>query len=238
MPPTHGGPVRGVVFDLDGTLVDNMELHERAFAAFGERHRLPALDAETELRLRGTRNTDIFPALFRRELTRDEVRAYSVEKEALYRELSKGGLVALAGLDRLLLRLEAQDIPAVIATSGPAENVEHTLREIGLTSRLTSVVRGDMVARGKPHPDIFLAAAARIGVPPGTCLAFEDTPAGVQGAQAAGMTTVAITTSLGPEVFAAAGLHTEFMARDFDEFLSGPGARLLGPLPGDAEVSR
>jgi HAD superfamily hydrolase (TIGR01509 family) len=238
MPLPHGRPARGVVFDLDGTLVDNMELHERAFAVFGERHRLPALDPDTEVRLRGTRNTDIFPALFRRELNKDEIRTYSDEKEALYRELSKGRLVALAGLDRLLRRLESQGIPVVIATSGPALNVEHTLREIGLASRLPSVVRGDQVPRGKPHPDIFLAAAARIGVDPGSCLAFEDTPAGVQGAQAAGMTTVAITTRIAADVFAAAGLHPEVMAGDFDEFLSGPGERLLGPMPGGTEVSK
>jgi HAD superfamily hydrolase (TIGR01509 family) len=238
MPLASGGPVRGVVFDLDGTLVDNMALHERAFAVFGERHRLPALDPDTEVRLRGTRNTDIFPALFRRELNRDEIRAYSDEKEALYRELSKGRLVALAGLDRLLRRLEAQQIPVAVATSGPAANVEHTLREIGLTSSLTSVVRGDQVARGKPHPDIFLAAAARIGADPRACLAFEDTPSGVRGAQAAGMTTVAITTCLGPEVFTAAGLHPEVLARDYDEFLSGPGEQLLGPMPDDTEGSR
>ena len=238
MPLASGGPVRGVVFDLDGTLVDNMALHERAFAVFGERHRLPALDPDTEVRLRGTRNTDIFPALFRRELTKDEIRTYSDEKEALYRELSKGCLVALAGLDRLLRRLEAQKIPVAVATSGPAANVEHTLREIGLTSSLTSIVRGDQVARGKPHPDIFLAAAARIGADPRGCLAFEDTPSGVRGAQAAGMTTVAITTCLAPEAFTAAGLHPEVLARDYDEFLSGPGERLLGPLPGGTEVAR
>ena len=238
MPLPHGGRVHGVVFDLDGTLVDNMELHERAFAVFGERHRLPALDPDTEVRLRGTRNTDIFPVLFSRALTRDEIRAYSDEKEGLYRERSKGRLVALAGLDRLLRRLEAAGIPAVVATSGPAENVEHTLREIGLAARLQLVVRADQVPRGKPHPDIFLAAAARIGIDPRSCLAFEDTPAGVMGAQAAGMTTVAMTTRIAPEVFAAAGLHPEFMARDFDEFLSGPGERLLDPVPGGKEVSR
>jgi HAD superfamily hydrolase (TIGR01509 family) len=238
MPLANGGPVRGVVFDLDGTLVDNMEWHARAFTVFGERHGRPPLGADEEVRLRGRRDSDFFPAFFARELTRDEVRAYSDEKEALYRELSKGRLVALAGLDRLLHRLERQGIPAVVATSGPAENVEHTLREIGLASSLRSVVRGDQVPRGKPHPDIFLAAAARIGADPRSCLAFEDTPAGVEGAQAAGMTTVAITTRLAPEVFAAAGLHPEVTARDFDDFLSGPGEQWLGPMPGGTEVSR
>ena len=229
-------PVRGVVFDLDGTLVDNIPLHARAFAAFGERHGLRALDEEEDVRLRGQRNTEVFPVLFGRDLSRDEVRLYSDEKEALYRELSRGKLVALAGLDRLLSRLGTQGIPVAIATSGPAENVEHTLQEIGLSSRLRVVVRGDQVARGKPHPDIFLAAAARLGAEPRSCLAFEDTPAGVTAAQAAGMVTVAITTSVTPEAFAAARVQPEFLVRDFDAFLSGPGTRLLSGLPEADEI--
>jgi len=230
-------PVRAAIFDLDGTLVDNIPLHTRAFAVFGERHGLRALAEEEDVRTRGQRNTEVFPVLFGRELTRDEVRLYSDEKEALYRELSRGKLVPLTGLDRLLSRLEAQGIPVAIATSGPAENVEHTLQEIGLTSRLRVVVRGDQVARGKPHPDIFLAAAARLGADPRSCLAFEDTPAGVTAAQAAGMVTVALTTSVTPEAFTAARVQPEFLARDFDAFLSGPGARLPDILPEADEVS-
>ena len=66
---------------------------------------------------------------------------------------------------------------------------------------------------------------------PGSCLAFEDTPAGVTAAQAAGMVTVAITTSVTPEAFLAARVQPELLARDFDAFLSGPGARLLTVLP-------
>jgi HAD superfamily hydrolase (TIGR01509 family) len=216
--------IRGVVFDLDGTLVDNMALHTEAFAIFGRRHDLPPFDAELRARLDGKRNADIFPVLCGRALTAEELRAYADEKEGCYRELSRGRLKALSGLDRLLALLEARGIPCAVATSGPAENVEHTLRETGLAQRLPVVVRGDEVARGKPYPDIFLAAAARIGAPPSECLAFEDSPAGVAAARAAGMVEVALTTSFSREQFIAAGVEPDHIVADFDAFLAGAGA--------------
>jgi beta-phosphoglucomutase len=216
--------VRGVVFDLDGTLVDNMTLHTEAFAIFGRRHELPPFDADLRARLDGKRNADIFPVLFGRALTAEELREYADEKEGCYRELSRGRLKALSGLDRLLALLDARGIPCAVATSGPAENVEHTLRETGLARRLSVVVRGDEVLRGKPHPDIFVAAAARIGVDPRDCLAFEDSPAGVAGARAAGMVEVALTTSFSREQFLAAGVEADRIVADFDAFLAGFGA--------------
>ena len=218
---------RGVVFDLDGTLVDNMALHAEAFAEFMARRGLPPLDEAQRARLDGRRNTDIFPDLLGRVLERAELVAVSHEKESLYRALSRGRLSPLAGLDRLLTTLAANGIPVAIATSGPADNVAHTLAELGLAERVTVIVRGDQVPRGKPHPDIFLAAAERIGVPPAECIAFEDSPMGVAAARAAGMACVAISTSFTPEAFVSAGVTPDHVLADFDEFLSGPFAELM-----------
>jgi beta-phosphoglucomutase len=217
---------RGVVFDLDGTLVDNMALHAEAFARFMTRRGLPPLDESQRSRLDGKRNTDIFPDLLGRELPREELRALSEEKESLYRELSRGRLAPLNGLGRLLEILAAHGIPVAVATSGPAENVRHTLAELGLAERITVVVRGDQVPRGKPHPDIFLAAAERIGVPPAECVAFEDAPSGVSSARAAGMVCVALTTSFSADAFRAAGVTPDHVVPDFEAFVS----RLLPEL--------
>jgi HAD superfamily hydrolase (TIGR01509 family) len=216
-------PPRGVVFDLDGTLVDNMALHAEAFAAFLARHGLPPLTAEMRARLDGQRNRDIFPILFGRALPEADLRRHASEKEGLYREASRGRLRPLAGLGPLLDRLARHGLPAALATSAPAENVAHTLRELGLADRLTAVVRSDEVPRGKPEPDVFLAAARLIGVDPAACLAFEDAPAGVRAARAAGMTCVGVTTSFSREAFAAHGAEPDFAVRDFEEFLEGPG---------------
>lgn len=213
---------RGAVFDLDGTLVDNMEIHAEAFAGFMARHGLPPMVEAQRARLDGKRNTDIFPELLGRPLPREELLAYSDEKEALYRELSRGRLAPLRGLGRLLDALAAAAVPVAVATSGPADNVRHTLAEIGLAERITAIVRGDQVPRGKPHPDIFLAAAERIAVPARECIAFEDAPSGVAAAQAAGMVCVALATSFEAEAFRAAGVTPDHVVPDFDAFLDGP----------------
>jgi HAD superfamily hydrolase (TIGR01509 family) len=228
---------RGAVFDLDGTLVDNMELHAEAFAGFMANHGLPPLDEAQRARLDGKRNTDIFPDLFGRALPREELLAYSDEKEALYRRLSRGRLAPLRGLGRLLDALARAGIPVAIATSGPADNVRHTLAEIGLAERITAIVRGDQVPRGKPHPDIFLAAAERIAVPAPECIAFEDAPSGVAAAQAAGMLCVAVATSFEEEAFRAAGVTPDHLVPDFEAFLEGP-LRDLFALGAGAEPGR
>ena len=98
-------------------------------------------------------------------------------------------------------------------------------------------MRGDEVPRGKPHPDIFLAAAARLGVPPGECVAFEDSPAGVAAARAAGMVCVALSTSFSAEAFRAAGSAPDHVIADFEAFLSGP-CRELMAVSAPAEPAR
>ena len=220
--------VRGVVFDLDGTLVDNMAIHTEAFARFLARRGLPALDEAQRARLDGKRNTDIFPILLGRPLEDQELRAVSDEKEALYRDLSHGRLRPLRGLSRLLAILRAGRIPVAVATSGPADNVRHTLEEAGLSTAIDVIVRGDQVARGKPFPDIFLAAAHQLGVPARLCLAFEDSPAGVASARAAGMCCVALTTSFSPAAFLGAEAFPDHLVPDFETFLSGPAVALIG----------
>jgi HAD superfamily hydrolase (TIGR01509 family) len=227
LPTTGSAPARGFIFDLDGTLVANMGLHEEAFAQFNDRHGLPRLTADMRARLDGKRNRDIFPIIFGRTLSPEDQTRYAGEKETIYRELSRGRLVPVAGLVRLLDLLDGHGLPAALATSAPIENVVHTLQELGLAERLTRIVRSDTMARGKPHPDVFLAAAQLIEVPPAECLAFEDAPAGVLAARAAGMRCVALTTSFPAGTFAAHGAAPDVEVPDFEAFLAGAGAWLL-----------
>jgi beta-phosphoglucomutase len=217
---------RGVVFDLDGTLVDNMPIHSEAFSIFATRHGLPPLTLEDRARLDGKRNRDIFPTLFGRPLEEDEFQAYAGEKEAIYRELSRGRLVPLRGLKHLLDALARRGIGVALATSAPGPNVQHSLDELGLPALGARVARSELVPHGKPHPDVFLAAAALLDVPPESCLAFEDAPIGIVAARAAGMACVALTTSFPRAALAAVEPPPHAVVADFEEYLAGPGAAL------------
>jgi len=212
-----------VVFDLDGTLVDNMSLHARAFEAFAEKHQLPPLTMDLRRRIDGKRNSEIFPMLFERDMDRDEILALEQEKEGAYRQLSRGRIAPVRGALTLLARLQARGLGVAVATSAPLDNVLHTMAETGLDQRLSIVARGDEVPRGKPFPDVFLLAAERLGVPPEQCLAFEDAPLGVAAAMAAGMSCIGLTTTFSTEQFAAQIPAPHQTYPDYEAFLTGAG---------------
>ena len=209
---------RAVIFDIDGTIVDNMHLHAEAFGVFAGRHGLPPLTPDDRARLDGRRNSEIFPILFKRDVAREEWLQYEEEKEGLYRELSRGRLARMPGLTELIQKLKDDGIAVALATSAPEPNVTHTLGELGLAASFPIIVRGDQVARGKPAPDVFLEAARQLSVPPAQCLVFEDAPMGVVAAQAAGMPVVALTTSFAAAHFAALHPPPDLVCGDFAGF--------------------
>lgn len=211
---------QAALFDLDGTLVDNTDFHARAFQTFRETHGLPPEGPDARARFGGRRNSEIFAELFGRELEFEELRRYEDEKESLYRELSRGGLIPLPGLLELLDRLDGLGIPCALATSAPAANVEHSLEELDLAGRFQAVVRGDEVARGKPHPDVFLEAARRLGADPERSLAFEDAPMGVAAVQAAGARCVALATTLSRRDLQALEPPPDLVVSDYRELLA------------------
>jgi len=154
----------------------------------------------------GQTNKDILEALFGRALPEAEWRPLSDRKETLYREIIRGRVPAMRGAAELVEALAADGARLAVGSSGPAENIELCLSEMGIRHCFRTVITGEHVTRGKPDPQVFVLAAEGLGLPPDRCVVVEDAVTGVEAAKRAGMAAVALTSGHPRESFPHAAL--------------------------------
>lgn len=186
--------VKGVVFDMDGTLVDNMNFHQQAWFDFLAGYDIHFTEAEFQEKNVGI-ITEIVPKFFNRKLSREEIIILGNEKEAVYRNLYKEHIKALSGLEDFLKALQEAKISIALATAADKGNIDFTLDALGIRKYFTAITGSEEVTFGKPHPDVYLKSAAKLQLSPGQCVAFEDTPSGIRSASAAGMEVVGLATT-------------------------------------------
>lgn len=187
--------IQAIIFDLDGLMVDSEPLAREAWRAFLARYG-HALDEETFDAMLGLRLMDssrLVKERFNLPLTVEQIAAGRSE---LFLASLTGNLRPMPGLVELVRAIDARGLRRAVATSSPGFYAPVALREIGMADGFVTIITGDMVARGKPAPDIYLAAAAALALPPRACLALEDSPNGVRAAKAAGMRCIAVPNEL------------------------------------------
>jgi len=184
-----------MVFDMDGVIVDSTRVHTEAWRAYLDRQGVGAVDIGP--RMLGKHNADIVRDFFGgAELSSEAVAAHGREKEKLYREMIGPKLQRLLvpGIREFLAR--HRDLPLAVASNAEPENVAFVLDNSGLRPCFHTVIDGHEVERPKPDPEIYLTAAARIGVSPADCLVFEDSHIGIAAAKAAGAKVVGVATTV------------------------------------------
>lgn len=198
---TSNRPARALIFDMDGTIVDNMRFHDDAWESWHVSNKLPFDRSTFAARTAGMAGNEIIASYFPQAAVA-ELDAMSDAKEALYREAYLPHVTATPGFLELIARADVAGVPMAVGTAAPPANIEVVLDTLGLRQRFATIVSPSQGFRGKPHPDMFLAAAKRMKVDPADCIVFEDAPLGVEAARRAGMRAVALLTMLGPEGFA------------------------------------
>ncbi|HXG09529.1 MAG TPA: beta-phosphoglucomutase family hydrolase [Gemmataceae bacterium] len=207
------GTDRAVIWDMDGTLVDTAELHFQAWSALAKELGRSFTRADFAATF-GWRNPEIIPKLWGSGFTPEQIAALGGRKEELYRAAAVAqGVELLPGARVLLEGLHRAGLKQAIGSSAPRANLDLILRLTHTTPFFAAVVSMEDTQRGKPDPEVFLAAAGKLAVPPRRCLVMEDAPAGVQAAKVGGMKCIAVN----------------FVGHHSEKALRGAGADLVVP---------
>ncbi|MES2733399.1 MAG: HAD family phosphatase [Bacteroidota bacterium] len=184
-----------VLFDMDGVIVDSNPYHKLAFQAFLKQYNISLTDDELKIHVYGRTNQEGMPFIFQRELSSEELLERANEKEAMFRDIYQTDIAPVNGLIPFLQRLRTHHIPTAVGTAAPTANLNFILDALDIRPYFDALLDSSYVTRGKPDPEIYLKAAAKLGVEPANCIVIEDSLAGVLAGLNAGMKVIGITTT-------------------------------------------
>jgi len=183
--------IRAVVFDLDGTMLNTEDIFEHAGKELMSRRGLEMTDAIRRSML-GRRPTEAFTALKSLTGLPDAIEDLMVETKQIFQVLAEDSLATMPGLFEVLSLTESSRLPRAVATSSPRAYMHWLLQKLNLLSHFQFALTAEDVTHGKPHPEIYLKAADRLGVAPSEMLVLEDSETGTRAAAAAGAIVVSV----------------------------------------------
>lgn len=192
--------MQAVIFDVDGTLVDNMMVHHKLWHQKLNQLGLDFTLEETMEKAHGV-NIEFLGRFFGNRYSVAELEEISAEKEAAYRSAMREDFPIVSGAQQLIKSLHADGVALAIGSAGPPENVNFVLDEAQIRHYFSAVYHSKNVAQGKPNPEVYLNGARDMAVPIEACMVIEDTPIGAQTALNAGCPALIISTTHKPEEF-------------------------------------
>ncbi|HXB93985.1 MAG TPA: HAD family phosphatase [Puia sp.] len=190
------------IFDLNGTMIDDMEYHNAAwYAILNEDLKAGLTRAEVKSQMYG-KNEELLERVFGKgRFTSAEAAEISRKKELSYQAAFKDHLRLIDGLPAFLEKARLHRFRMAIGSAAIPFNIDFVLDNLGIRHYFDAIVSADDVTRSKPEPETFMKAAAALKIPPSGCLVFEDAPKGVEAAGRAGMSCIVLTTMHEKEEF-------------------------------------
>jgi beta-phosphoglucomutase len=211
----------GVLWDMDGTLVDTAELHFAAWSAVAKESGLPFSRTDFSSTF-GWRNPEILRHLYGNRFSDKEIADLGQRKEEQYRAAGRRqGVEPLPGVRPLVQSLRQSGFKQAIGSSAPRANLDLILELTKLASFFDALVSMEDTDRGKPDPQVFLLAAERVGVRPACCVVIEDAVVGVQAAKAGGMKCVAVDFVGHHGQAALRSVGADFVVKSLEEITTG-----------------
>lgn len=185
----------GLLFDMDGVIVDNHEYHFLSWQKLAAKYEIPITEDFYRNKMNGRTFSGIMEVLFKERVSQEKGKQIAHEKETIYRDLYRSHLKPTPGLIAFLESAKSAGIPMVVGTSAPVENVDFTLDGLAIRSYFEGVVDDRAVTKGKPDPEVYLKCASLAKRSPENCIVFEDAISGIKAGTAAGAKVIALATS-------------------------------------------
>lgn len=197
--------LKGIIFDMDGTLVDSLKYHFLAFDEYARRQGFTLREPVT-VKFSGRHSNEIFPAILGDEIVAEYgLERLNREKEEVYREMYRPNIKPIDGVIEFLQAAKAAGLKCAIGSAGCRENVEFIIEALGIANLIDGSVSGSDVTHGKPHPEIFTKAHQLLGLSAEECIVAEDATNGILAGIAAGCKCIGITTTESAEDLSKAG---------------------------------
>lgn len=201
----------GLLFDMDGVIVDNHKYHLGAWIEFSKRHGFDLNEEEYKKHINGRTIVATMSHFFPDIKDRNEILKLGNEKEEIYRKIYRDYQKPVEGLVDFLEEARLAGVKVGVGSSAPPENITFTLDSLDLRKYFAAIINGSEVSIGKPHPEVYLKLAEKLNVDPKSSIVLEDALSGIEAGKAAGAKVIGLATTHKANELA----HTDLVINDF-----------------------